>query len=476
MSHAAARRRGDPRRACWPSAGSSTRRRRSARSWRRPATGRRTRLDPAARRASTGATRTASVYLPVVRDNVPEVAGAVRLRRPEPGRPASGRRRPCPAQALYLMNSPFVMQQAEAAAERLLDEATGRRRADPRRRTCRLFGRPPTADGAKPRPSVPGRLRGSSSPTDEPSHAGDAAASALGGVLPGAVRQRRVPVPSTDRRRSTDGPIRSHDRDRLACSPAATLLQDRRLRLRLPGLRRPRRTQAAARDADGRPARARSRRTSRRGPSGSSSCAWTAGRRTSTRSTTSRKLAADDGKPIGQRPACPARKLLGSPWKFTPARQERPVDLASCSPRWPSTPTTCASLNSMHTDLPNHPQAFLQMHTGSFQFPRPSLGAWVAVRPGHREREPARLRHDQPAGRQRRRRRTTAASFLPAVYQGTRDRQRRAAPVGEAPRSATSPTRSRSRDAQRAAARPRPGAQPRPRWSRDEVNPERRRA
>ena len=34
-------------------------------------------------------------------------------------------------------------------------------------------------------------------------------------------------------------------------------------------------------------------------------------------------------------------------------------------------------LNGMHTDLPAHPQAFLQMHCGISQFPRPSLGAWV---------------------------------------------------------------------------------------------------
>ena len=31
----------------------------------------------------------------------------------------------------------------------------------------------------------------------------------------------------------------------------------------------------------------------------------------------------------------------------------------------------------MHTDLPNHSQAFIQMHTGSFQFVRPSVGAWT---------------------------------------------------------------------------------------------------
>ena len=34
-------------------------------------------------------------------------------------------------------------------------------------------------------------------------------------------------------------------------------------------------------------------------------------------------------------------------------------------------------INSMHTDLPNHAQAFGQMHTGSFQFVRPSIGSWT---------------------------------------------------------------------------------------------------
>ena len=34
-------------------------------------------------------------------------------------------------------------------------------------------------------------------------------------------------------------------------------------------------------------------------------------------------------------------------------------------------------INSMHTDVPNHSPAFVQMHTGSFQFVRPSMGAWV---------------------------------------------------------------------------------------------------
>ncbi|MFT5470648.1 MAG: hypothetical protein ACI8UO_005778, partial [Verrucomicrobiales bacterium] len=34
-------------------------------------------------------------------------------------------------------------------------------------------------------------------------------------------------------------------------------------------------------------------------------------------------------------------------------------------------------INSMHTDVGNHPQAVVQMQTGSFQFARPSLGSWA---------------------------------------------------------------------------------------------------
>jgi hypothetical protein len=34
-------------------------------------------------------------------------------------------------------------------------------------------------------------------------------------------------------------------------------------------------------------------------------------------------------------------------------------------------------INSMHTDIGNHPQAIMQMNTGSFQFVRPSVGSWV---------------------------------------------------------------------------------------------------
>jgi hypothetical protein len=73
----------------------------------------------------------------------------------------------------------------------------------------------------------------------------------------------------------------------------------------------------------------------------------------------------------------------------------------------------------MHCDQPNHPQAFVQMHCGIFQFPRPSVGAWVvyglgsenANLPGFITLSPA-AGNGGPVN--------YGSSFLPAVYQGTR--------------------------------------------------------
>ncbi len=73
----------------------------------------------------------------------------------------------------------------------------------------------------------------------------------------------------------------------------------------------------------------------------------------------------------------------------------------------------------MQTDLPAHPQAFLEMHTGSFQFVRPSLGAWTLYGLGtENENLPGFVTLTPPAasgGAQ-----NYGSSFLPAIYQGTR--------------------------------------------------------
>jgi hypothetical protein len=73
----------------------------------------------------------------------------------------------------------------------------------------------------------------------------------------------------------------------------------------------------------------------------------------------------------------------------------------------------------MHTDLPNHPQAFVQMHAGIFQAPRPSLGAWTLYGLGtDNENLPGFITLSPPAnvgGSV-----NYGSSFLPAIYQGTR--------------------------------------------------------
>lgn len=76
-------------------------------------------------------------------------------------------------------------------------------------------------------------------------------------------------------------------------------------------------------------------------------------------------------------------------------------------------------INSMHTDLPNHAPAFVQMHTGSFQFVRPSLGAWTVYGLGtENENLPGFVTLNPPADNGGAR--NYGSAFLPSITQGTR--------------------------------------------------------
>jgi hypothetical protein len=76
-------------------------------------------------------------------------------------------------------------------------------------------------------------------------------------------------------------------------------------------------------------------------------------------------------------------------------------------------------INSMNTDLPNHAPAFGQMHTGSFQFTRPSLGAWTLYGLGsENENLPGFISLNPPSdfgGAQ-----NYGSAFLPSICQGTK--------------------------------------------------------
>ncbi|MAS93181.1 MAG: sulfatase [Verrucomicrobiales bacterium] len=76
-------------------------------------------------------------------------------------------------------------------------------------------------------------------------------------------------------------------------------------------------------------------------------------------------------------------------------------------------------INSMHTDVPNHSPAFVQMHTGSFQFVRPSLGAWTVYGLGtENENLPGFVTLNPPADNGGAR--NYGSAFLPSITQGTR--------------------------------------------------------
>ncbi len=110
-------------------------------------------------------------------------------------------------------------------------------------------------------------------------------------------------------------------------------------------------------------------------------------------------------------------KLLASPWKFAQHGQAG-LWISELFPELAKQADELCLLRGMHTDVPAHAQAFLQMHTGIFQFKRPSMGAWTfyglgtenANLPGFVTISPP-LQNGGPAN--------YGSAFLPAVYQGT---------------------------------------------------------
>jgi hypothetical protein len=110
-------------------------------------------------------------------------------------------------------------------------------------------------------------------------------------------------------------------------------------------------------------------------------------------------------------------RLLASPWKFKPQGQSG-LWISELFPELSRQADELCLLRGMFTDVPAHSQAFLQMHTGIFQFKRPSMGAWAFYGlgtenenlPGFVTISPP-LQNGGPAN--------YGSAFLPAVYQGT---------------------------------------------------------
>jgi hypothetical protein len=127
------------------------------------------------------------------------------------------------------------------------------------------------------------------------------------------------------------------------------------------------------------------------------------------------KLSEDDGKPGPSKGG--GSKLQGSPFKFE-QRGQSGLWISELFPNVAQHADELCLVRGMHTDIPNHPQAFIQLHTGSAQFVRPSMGAWMLYGLGTaNENLPGFVTISPPIqfGAQ-----NYGSAFLPAVYQGTR--------------------------------------------------------
>lgn len=129
------------------------------------------------------------------------------------------------------------------------------------------------------------------------------------------------------------------------------------------------------------------------------------------------KLVADDGQLYSQGRLSGA-KLLAPTTKFKQYGQSG-LWVSDLFPEVAKHADDLCLVHGMQTDVPAHPQALVQMHCGIFQFPRPSLGAWVLYGlgtenqnlPGFVTLSPP-LNNGGPAN--------YGSQFLPAIYQGTK--------------------------------------------------------
>ena len=129
------------------------------------------------------------------------------------------------------------------------------------------------------------------------------------------------------------------------------------------------------------------------------------------------KLAQDSGKSA---PPSVGRygqaSLLGSPWKFS-QHGSSGMWISELLPNLAKHADELCVINSMCTDVPAHPQAFTQLHTGTTQFVRPSLGSWALYGLGTlNDNLPGYITINPPVQSSR----AFGSAFLPAVYQSTK--------------------------------------------------------
>ncbi|HEV3007136.1 MAG TPA: DUF1501 domain-containing protein [Pirellulales bacterium] len=132
------------------------------------------------------------------------------------------------------------------------------------------------------------------------------------------------------------------------------------------------------------------------------------------------KLAADTGKSVSAESLrdVTTQPLLGSPFSFTP-RGESGLTISELFPGLGGVADELCVIRSLHTDIVEHFQATLAMHTGSATVPMPSIGCWLSYALGtFNSKLPSYVvlaEHTPYAGAQ-----VWDNNFLPPFHQGVR--------------------------------------------------------
>jgi len=117
------------------------------------------------------------------------------------------------------------------------------------------------------------------------------------------------------------------------------------------------------------------------------------------------------------KPQTGSKEHAGSVFKFNQAGQSG-LYISELLPELSKHADKLCVINGMHAEVPNHPQAFLQMHTGEFRFPRPSVGSWTLYGLGSENQNLPGFITINPetrvGGAQ-----NYSSGFLPPIYQGT---------------------------------------------------------
>ena len=146
-----------------------------------------------------------------------------------------------------------------------------------------------------------------------------------------------------------------------------------------------------------------------------------------------------DQGPASWPSSSPPPRCCASPRKFKPYGQCG-IEFSDYIPHIASCADDICLVRSMHTDAFNHHPGQLLLMSGSIQFGRPTLGAWVTLRLGSESQKlPGFVVLSSGRGHQRRRSNNWSSGFLPVHLPGRDVSQLRRS------RSCTSPIRLASR-------------------------------